>query len=192
MGQAIDLMGQRFGKLTVIERAGSYPHGQARWLLLCDCGNTTYAHTGGLRAGRHQSCSCGLSKPKHGMHKSRLHRIWSGMKARCSNPKKLAYADYGGRGIFVCEEWLKFIPFMEWAKANGYSDDLQLDRTDNDGPYSPANCRWVTPAENLQNKRPMRPLGPRYTEKELRFACDRMGIDLTAFLSVLPPRRGYR
>ena len=176
MSAPMDLTGARFGKLVVIERAGSTKHGQALWALRCDCGGKTTAHTGELRSGRRVACRCGLSKPKHGMRRSRLYTIWGAMKARCSNPKRAAYKDYGGRGIFVCDHWQRFIPFMEWALANGYRDDLEIDRIDNDGPYSPANCRWVTRSINAANKRPAKPLGLRYTAAEISVACSLAGV----------------
>lgn len=152
MVAAIDLTGQRFGKLVALRRVENYAGGQARWLLQCDCGGTTYAHTGELRAGKRKACRCGLSHPTHGLHKTRLHRVWSAMKVRCTSEKHPRYARYGGRGIAVCAEWQKFEPFASWALANGYRDDLQIDRIDNSQGYYPANCRFVTAAENMANR----------------------------------------
>ena len=74
------------------------------------------------------------------------------MKARCLNHKSVSYRNYGGRGIGICDEWLSFESFHEWAIANGYEDGLQLDRIDNDGDYCPNNCRWVSRDENMRNK----------------------------------------
>lgn len=84
----------------------------------------------------------------------RLANIWQTMKQRCLNPKREKYPMYGGRGITVCNEWVDhFEPFAKWALANGYEPGLQLDRIDNNGSYSPSNCRWVTPKENSRNTR---------------------------------------
>lgn len=84
----------------------------------------------------------------------RLYGVWYSMKLRCQDPSRLNYRAYGGRGIAVCELWLNdFQAFREWALIHGYKHGLQLDRTDNDGNYSPDNCRWVTHAENCLNKR---------------------------------------
>ena len=89
----------------------------------------------------------------------RLVRIWKGMKQRCANPKRAKYPSYGGRGIYVCRAWSDdFSTFCEWALHSGYADDLQLDRIDNAGPYSPENCRWVTVKQNCSNKRSNRSL----------------------------------
>jgi hypothetical protein len=192
MAAKINLTGQRFGKLVALHPVEPNKFGARRWLLQCDCGGQTVAMTGELRAGKRKACRCGLSKPQHGMHKSRLHTIWGAMKARCNNPKRLAYKDYGGRGITVCESWQRFIPFMEWALANGYRDDLEIDRIDNDDQYAPGNCRWVTRAVNAKNKRPAKPIGLRYTSSEIEAACLAAGVDFSAVAAQLPKRRVYR
>lgn len=85
--------------------------------------------------------------------KTRLYGIWNGMIMRCSNPRVVAYKNYGGRGISVCDEWRSSDAFISWALSNGYEDQLQIDRIDNDGDYCPENCRWVTPAINSRNRR---------------------------------------
>lgn len=96
---------------------------------------------------------CG--NPKHGayMRNKSLYNVWTTMLHRCENPKRDKFKDYGGRGITVCEEWHDPNKFIDWAEANGYESGLQLDRIDNDGPYAPNNCRWVTPSQNCRNTR---------------------------------------
>ena len=89
----------------------------------------------------------------HGQRNTRLYHIWTSMKQRCCNPNHKYYNLYGGRGISVCEEWLNFEPFYEWAKASGYNDKLTIDRKDNDKGYSPDNCRWTTQKVQCNNRR---------------------------------------
>jgi len=88
---------------------------------------------------------------RHGESSSRLYRIWTGILQRTGNSNHKYYDKYGGKGVHVCDKWTKFRAFREWALANGYSDELTIDRLDSDGHYEPSNCEWVTPAEN--NKR---------------------------------------
>ena len=97
----------------------------------------------------------GLNNVKHNKSNTRLYRIWNGMKTRCYRPCYSGYSNYGGRGISVCEEWYgDFEVFEKWALANGYTENLTIDRIDNDGDYCPNNCRWVTRSQQNSNKRP--------------------------------------
>lgn len=156
--RALDLTGNRYGRLTVIERAES-PMEERHWLCLCDCGNKAVCSTGNLRSGNSRSCGCyqrdkaRKRATKHGHRGERLNWVWSSMKQRCSNPNNVGYKNYGGRGIMVCEEWQEYEPFRKWALENGYSEGLLLDRQDNNGNYEPKNCRWVTRIEQNRNKR---------------------------------------
>lgn len=90
--------------------------------------------------------------PTHGQSHTRLYRCWADMKNRCLCKTSKWYDHYGGRGITVCDEWMRFEPFAEWAYSNGYSDDLTIDRIDNDKGYYPENCRWATQHEQSMNK----------------------------------------
>lgn len=154
----IDLTGHRFGKLVVIERVGSR-RGNALWRCHCDCGNTTEVVSSSLNNGETKSCGC-LRKEvtrarltTHGLCGTKLYAIWSTMTQRCNNSNSQHYQDYGGRGITVCDEWLTFEPFFDWAMANGYDSGLSIDRIDNEKGYFPANCKFSTQKEQCNNKR---------------------------------------
>lgn len=157
MGKLIDLTGQRFGRLTVLERAGSNK-GHALWLCQCDCGKTIIAYGNDLMR-RQKSCGCirREKSTKHDGYKMRLYSIWKAMKNRCYRPTFKHYDRYGGRGITVCDAWIHdFAAFQSWALSHGYTDSLTIDRINNDGNYCPDNCRWITMKEQAQNRHPKR------------------------------------
>lgn len=153
MAKLKDLTGQRFGRLTVIERAENAKCGRTMWNCKCDCGNEICVIGQNISSGRTKSCGCLYEAGKHRESHTRLYRIWSGMKTRCSNPKHHEFLNYGGKGISVCIEWEdNFQTFYEWAVGNGYADNLTLDRIDNSKNYCPENCRWATYKQQGNNR----------------------------------------
>ena len=152
----VDLTGKRFGRLVVICRVYKNNTKKVYWLCKCDCGVTKSIRGDALTMGRTLSCGCRIQekKIKHGSSRTRIYRIYDHMKQRCYNKNHKHYNSYGGRGICICAEWNNsFSNFLEWAKNNGYRDDLTLDSIDVNGNYEPSNCRWTDRLTQSNNKR---------------------------------------
>lgn len=179
MARAKDLSGRRFGMLTVGARVDR-PDPHAHWACRCDCGNTVEVGSNNLQRGQH-SCGCvALGRRTHAMTDSRVYRIWIGMRKRCSNPRDCNYANYGGRGIKVCERWRSFENFL--ADMGEPPPGHSIERKDNDLGYFPENCCWLPKGCESLNRRGniyFRLGGERVTAKE---ASRRLGVKYTTFL----------
>ena len=181
MPNFIDLTGHRFGRWTVLEFAGKTPGGLVQWKCRCDCGQISTVQAGSLRRGRTKSCGClkkrlaAASSTTHGMTHHPLYEVWQGMHQRCRNPNGRSYARYGGRGITVDPRWFDFVAFI--ADMGERPEGASIERIDNDGPYSPDNCKWATPAEQGANTRQNRLLTANGETHHLREWSRRLQID---------------
>lgn len=165
--KAVDLTGRKFNRLTVARKSNEkYDGRHAFWECDCICGNKIIVRKDSLISGHSQSCGCYLKEKyndghlkTHGMSKTKIYKIWIGMKSRCYVKSNEAYSLYGGRGIKMCNQWLEdFMNFYAWSINNGYDEvknrtEQSIDRIDVDGNYEPSNCRWADCEIQNYNKR---------------------------------------
>lgn len=191
MGKFIDLTGQKFGRLTVIEQTDKRDScGSVYWMCKCECGNTTKVITKYLKNGHTKSCGClhiqkakeqakrmTIKNKKHNKSNTRLYHIYRGMISRCYSKTHRFYKNYGERGIEICDEWLNdFMNFYNWAMNNGYDDTLTIDRIDNNRNYEPSNCRWLTVKEQSNNRRTNTLYEYQGEMKPLKFICEKLNV----------------
>lgn len=150
-----DLTGLTFGRLYVLERAGSNKWGNALWRCKCSCGKETVVNNGNLRAGNTRSCGCLYRESTyiHDLHGTPEYHTWQSMNGRCHNPNNQSFDRYGGRGISVCDRWrYSFVNFLA-DMGKRPTPDHSIDRINNDGNYEPGNCHWATKSEQSRNTR---------------------------------------
>lgn len=155
----IDLTSQKFGRLAILNDSGQRLSGGIIWNCRCDCGNLKLVSSTHLKTGHTKSCGClrreialrklAVGRYRHGGGYTRICKTWHSMKRRCHDTKSIDYKWYGARGISVYLDWQNdFLSFKNWALANGYKDNLTIDRIDHNGNYEPSNCQFITQSEN--------------------------------------------
>jgi hypothetical protein len=156
MAKQNDFTGMRFGRLIALEDSKVRIGKAVLWRCRCDCGNEKLVMMNDLKRGYTKSCGCLNSELarerrfKHGLGRTKLYRLWRGIKTRCLNPNDKSYKYYGGKGIGICANWKSdFKEFMVWALSSGYTEGLSIDRINPKGDYEPSNCQWLTVSENI-------------------------------------------
>lgn len=185
-----NLIGNKYGRLTVIGLDESKQTRKTFWICECECGNVVSIRSDRLISGNTHSCGCYKREsdrrnvqnvPAYKKFKeqgikvggTRLYGIWQNMKARCYNKNNARYSSYGGRGVKVCEEWLNdYMAFYKWAMESGYEDNLTIDRINVNGNYAPNNCRWATNVQQSCNRRTNIFITIGNTTKSLKEWCD--------------------
>lgn len=157
-------VGEKINRLTLIEKFIKHKYNQniTYGKFQCECGKYTEAKLTAVANNDTKSCGCLRDEKvreriikqstRHGLVTHRLYSIFSGMKTRCYNNKQISYQSYGAKGITICDEWLNdFKTFYDWAMANGYQDNLSINRIDNNKGYYPENCEWATKEDQSNN-----------------------------------------
>ena len=183
--RSIDLTGQKFGRLTVV-RFDHKENGRKYYLCQCDCGNFKIVSNHSLKSENTKSCGClhkeiltqrNKDNRIHHPENERLLRIWRAMLHRCYKETDEHYDYYGGRGIKVCDDWHDFEAFQKWALANGYADNLTIDRLDGNKDYCPENCSWATMTVQNNHKSDTKWLTYKGKTQSLSDWCRELGLD---------------
>jgi len=154
--QVVDLTGKQYGNLLVIKRADFNIGKRIAWECICSCGNKTIVPANNLTSGNTKTCGCGKyiglkDNTSHGLCGTKLHDMYRNIRIRCFKVHP-QHKTYTAKGITLCDEWSKFETFRDWAFSAGYVEGLQIDRIDNDGNYTPENCRFVNRVANCLNR----------------------------------------
>lgn len=185
MTRKADLTGKRFSRLVAISESGRTKGGMVLWRCRCDCGNEKVVVGKDLKRGHTESCGClrverareAVSTHGHTQGgSSKLYRIWAGMKHRCMNPKNKNWDRYGGRGIRVCDQWLKFDGFLRDMGPSFPGPGWTIERVDNDGNYEPSNCAWIPYFRQMANTCNSKRIRIGDEEHNLADWCKRHGI----------------
>jgi hypothetical protein len=194
MSNPIDMVGQKYGRLTVIEMAGHNKHKQRQWRCVCDCGTSVEKSGSDIRSGNTLSCGClhkellSAASKTHGMSKMPIWSIHRAMMDRCYLTTSHAYNCYGGRGITVCERWQTFENFF--ADMGNKPTGMSLEREDNNGGYNPENVQWATAKDQANNRRSSRWIEFRGETKTLAQWCEVLGLKVGTVWARLS-RDGY-
>lgn len=208
-GKFVDMTGHHYGKLAVIGRSPNR-RSVVLWLCKCECGGKAVVRAFNLSHGLTRSCGClrRETQPnlKHGHSRSGEYKSWMGMRERCYNPKARGYADYGGRGIAMCAEWINDFEKFRTDMGPKPGPEYSIERSNNDLGYSRANCVWATRKQQQGNRRNSRLLthdgrtqcmGAWATEvglahSTLKMRIDVMGWDIAKSLSQPSRKRTNR
>jgi len=173
-----DITGNRYGKLVAIRFDHCDEKGNALWLCKCDCGKSHVVLGASIRRGNTKSCGCFHDELPitHGLSKTKIYKVWQGLKTRCNKKQNRAYKNYGGRGISYDPRWEKFDAFL--SDMGEPPDGLTLDRIDNNGDYCKDNCRWATWEQQQRNRRSNRIIN--YNGREWRL------VELATYAGMIP------
>lgn len=188
MKEQRNLVGNKYGKLLVIESCGQKEKGTHYMSKVrCECGKEYLVPDTELIYGRRKSCKeCNKPMKTHGMTNTKLFNVWQSMKQRCFDVNDQNYKYYGGRGITVCNEWVSdFMDFYNWSTSNGYKENLSIDRIDVNGNYEPSNCRWITMKEQASNKRNNHLITYKSETKPLQYWANKFNINQTTICNRL-------